>query len=88
MEVSINMTDKELKSKKIRTSSPRRRPNILLIILGIILTAGITTGVYLLYKGYKVSTDIGFQFNPGSVLQPKQNLNLRKIVQRNIQMYS
>lgn len=78
MEVSINMTDKELKSKKIRTSSPRRRPNILLIILGIILTAGITTGVYLLYKGYKVSTDIGFQFNPGSVLQPKAEPELKK----------
>jgi LCP family protein required for cell wall assembly len=79
MEVSINMSDKELAKTKIpRENNGKKKPSVFFIILGVLLVGVITTGVYFLYKGYKVSADIGFQFSPGSVLQPKVEPELEK----------
>jgi len=79
MEVSINMNDRELSKTRIpRPTVRKRKPLWLLIPLGILLVSGITYGIYFLYKGYKVSTDIGFQFSPGSILQPEKKPELKK----------
>lgn len=79
MEVSINMNDKELAKTKIpRSNGSRKKPSVFSIILGIFLIGVVTAGIYFLYKGYKVSADIGFQFSPGSVLQPKVEPELKK----------
>lgn len=79
MEVSINMSDRDLKKTKIQPlNNKRKKIPILKIVLGVILTAVITAGGYLLYKGYKVSDDIGFQFEPGKILQPEKKPELKK----------
>lgn len=73
MEVSINMSDKNLRdvrTQHLKNSSKKKFP-IFKVLLGIILVAGITAGGYLIYKGYKISTDVGFQFKPSNILQPK-----------------
>lgn len=73
MEVSINMSDKTLRDvrtqplKKVKKNLP-----IFKILLGIILVAVITVGGYVIYKGYKVSNNVGFQFKPSDILQPKE----------------
>ena len=79
MEVSINMSDKEFNSRRIQIpASKKKKTSLLTLLLGVVLIATITTGVYLLYRGYKVSTDIGFQFSPGNILQPKEEPELKK----------
>lgn len=79
MEVSINMSDKDLNRRRIPTTVARkRRPSLLSLLLGAILVLVVTTGGYLLYKGYKVSSDIGFQFSPGNILQPKKEPELKR----------
>ncbi len=79
MGVSINMSDKDL-PKRIPNTKVQKKKGFpfLLILLGIILTGFISTGAYFVYKGYKVSKDIGFNFNPGSILQPEKEPELKK----------
>jgi LCP family protein required for cell wall assembly len=74
MEVSINMSDKVLKDSKSQpyVGNGKKKLPIFKIILGILLTAVITAGGYLLYKGYKVSSDVGLQLNPSDIFQQKQ----------------
>jgi LCP family protein required for cell wall assembly len=74
MEVSINMSDKDLRNTRLQplsSSGKKKKFPIFKVLLGILLVAGITAGGYMVYKGYKVSSDIGFQFKPGNILQPK-----------------
>ncbi|MDX9738816.1 MAG: LCP family protein [Candidatus Dojkabacteria bacterium] len=81
MEVSINMSDKELAKTKIpRYNGVRTKKKTpwLLVVLAIFLIGGITSGIYLLYKGYKVSSDIGFQFTPTNILKPEAKPELKK----------
>jgi len=79
MEVSINMSDKELNRRRVPVPmGKKKRPSLLSLLLGVVLVAAVTTGGYLLYKGYKVSSDIGFQFSPGNILQPKKDPELKK----------
>ncbi|MGI6423261.1 MAG: LCP family protein [Candidatus Dojkabacteria bacterium] len=77
MEVSIDMNDKEL-NKVSKTNGTKRKIKVLPILIAIILIAVISTGAYMLYKGYKVSKEIGFQISPGSILQPKPDPELKK----------
>jgi polyisoprenyl-teichoic acid--peptidoglycan teichoic acid transferase len=83
MEVSINISDKELANKSpinSRNKNGRRtgRRKGVLVALTLLLVLFLTGGLYLLYKGYKVTSEIGFQFTPGSILQPKKDPELQK----------
>ena len=74
MEVSIQMSDKTLKDSTNYTTAPkssRKKFPVFKVILGIILVSVITVGGYVLYKGYKVSSDIGLQLKPSNILKPK-----------------
>jgi LCP family protein required for cell wall assembly len=81
MEVSINMSDRELAKTKIpryNGGSTKKKASWLRVVLAIFLIIGITSGIYLLYKGYKVSSDIGFQFTPTNILKPEAKPELKK----------
>ncbi len=81
MEVSINMSDRELAKTKIpryNGGRTKKKTSWLLLVLAILLIGSITSGIYLLYKGYKVSSDIGFQFTPTNILKPEKKPELKK----------
>lgn len=82
MEYSINMKDTQLQDKKIKKevsrSKPKKKLHWAFIPLGILLVFGIAAGIYLLYKGYKVSSDIGFQLTPGSIFNQDKDPELIK----------
>ncbi len=83
MEVSIKMTDKEIaKSKPVRLEMDKReskkKRSWIFIPLSIILIAILGIGMYLVYKGYKVGKDIGFDFSPGQLIEKKKDPQLKK----------
>jgi len=79
MEVSINMSDRELNRRNVPVSmNKKKKPSLFVLLLGVVLVAAITSGGYILYKGYKVSSDIGFQLSPGNILQPQKEPELKK----------
>ncbi|MFA5622699.1 MAG: LCP family protein [Candidatus Dojkabacteria bacterium] len=75
------MSDRELAKTKIpryNGGSTKKKASWLRVVLAIFLIIGITSGIYLLYKGYKVSSDIGFQFTPTNILKPEAKPELKK----------
>lgn len=83
MEVSIKMTDKEIaKSKPVRLEMDKReskkKRSWIFIPLSILLIAILGIGMYLVYKGYKIGKDIGFDFSPGQLIEKKKDPQLKK----------
>ncbi len=83
MELSIKMTDKQVKSigpiktPKIEVESIRKG-KIFKILLAIFLIIITSTIFYFLYKGYKATKEFGFQFTPGQIIENKKEPELQK----------
>ncbi len=78
MGVSINMSDKDLTNRVSIPTKAKKKVKILPLIIGIVLVCVISVAGYFIYKGYMVSKDIGFNFSPGSILQPEKEPELKK----------
>ncbi len=81
MTVSIDITDKEIIPKgsiTIDIDKKKRRKRWIFIPLSILLIAILGSGIYFLYKGYKVGKDIGFNFSPGTLIEKKKDPELKK----------
>lgn len=83
MTVSIDMTDKEILPNGPMTldlgrNKSRKKKNWIFIPLSIILIFILGSGIYLLYKGYKVGKDVGFNFSPGNIIEKKKDPELKK----------
>jgi len=83
MEVSINITDKEIgKRKPVRLkmdkAESRKKRSWIYILLSILLIAFLGVGIYLGYKGYKIGKDVGFNFSPGRLIEKKRDPELKK----------
>lgn len=83
MEVSINMTDKEIvKRKPVRLKmdkmESRKKRSWVYILLSIFLISFLGIGIYLGYKGYKIGKDVGFNFSPGELIDRKKDPELKK----------
>lgn len=83
MEVSINMTDKEIEKghvnkKKLERKYLKKKKPFLKILLSLILIPVIGGGIYFLYKGYVVGKEIGFRFSPSELIQKKKEPELKR----------
>jgi len=83
MEVSIDITDKKVMSKgpirlEMDKKQSKKRKSWIFIPLSILLILAIGSGIYFLYKGYKVGKDIGFNFSPGTLIEKKKDPELKK----------
>lgn len=83
MEVSINMTDKEIEKghvtkKKLERNYLKKKKPFLKILLSLILIPVIGGGIYFLYKGYVVGKEIGFRFSPSELIQKKKEPELKR----------
>lgn len=79
MEVSINMSDKEKPFKGIpkrkdarKIDKPKKKVKWFLIPVTVIVAVVLTFGFYMLYRTYKVSSNIGLQLTPGSIFSNEQ----------------
>lgn len=81
MEVSINMSDKEMPKrravkkdvrKNVDPSKPKKKIRWYLIPVGLLIAVVLSLGIYALYKAYKATTDIGLQFTPGSIFSEEK----------------
>jgi LCP family protein required for cell wall assembly len=82
MEVSINITDKTLKRDKKGWDKKNKKKTTkklsVKILLAILLTLLLTGIIYLFYKGYKTTQDLGFSFSPRQLIEQKKDPELKK----------
>ncbi len=79
MGVSINISDKDLKNTKIQPTTNRKKAfPVLKVVFGILFAVILSIGGYFLYRGYKVSHTIGFQFKPNNIFQTENEPELKK----------
>ena len=83
MELSIKMTDKQVKSiKSVKTPKVEvgevKKKKVFKILLAVFLILFTSTAFYFLYKGYKATKDFGFQFTPGQIIEKKKEPELKK----------
>lgn len=81
MNVSIDIKDKEILPKSSITldiNKQKKKKHWIFIPLSIILILLLGSGIYFLYKGYKVGKDIGFNFSPGNIIEKKKDPELKK----------
>ncbi len=79
MEVSINITDKEINRKKIKTSKKGKNPKLYMkILFSIVFSLVLGVGIYFLYKTYKATQGFGFTFSPTQLIEKRTNPELAK----------
>lgn len=81
MTVSIDIKDKEIIPKGsiiLDIDKKKKRKRWIFIPLSILLILILGSGIYFLYKGYKVGKDIGFTFTPGNLIEKKKEPELKK----------
>lgn len=82
MELSLKMTDKELKKAKFpnirENNSVKKNKRWIKIPLFIILVCILGVGLYFVYKGVQIGKDIGFKFVPSQLIEGKQEPELKK----------
>jgi len=83
MELSLNMTDKEIKKVKsvkrpdIKVGNISKK-KVVKILISLVLITVVGSIFYFLYKGYKATKDIGFNFSPGQLIEQKKDPELKK----------
>ena len=82
MELSLNMTDKEIQRTKIvrkpNVNVSSIKKNFLRIVISLLIVTTVGSLFYFVYKGYKATKDIGFNFSPGQLLEQKKDPELKK----------
>lgn len=83
MELSLNITEEEVKKNRVTTCQKsvdpkKNRKKIFKIFLSSLLVLLLGTLIYFLYKGYKITKDVGFSFSPGELININKEPELRK----------
>lgn len=83
MELSLNMTDKEIKNARI-VKKPDinvgniKKKQVVRILISVVIIIIVGSLFYLLYRGYKATKDIGFNFSPGQLIEKRKDPELKK----------
>ncbi|KKP43074.1 MAG: cell envelope-related transcriptional attenuator [candidate division WS6 bacterium GW2011_GWE2_33_157] len=83
MEVSLNISDRELEKSKPFKQNMEGKPKSkkrkwISIVLTLLLISALGVGIYSAYKGYKITKDIGFNFDPGQLIEKPKEPELKK----------
>lgn len=82
MEVSINLTDKEinngkpLKERSVQTHTKKKRPFLTILFIFLVLIIG--SGLYFGYKGYMTGKGIGLNLSPSDLIGKQKEPELEK----------
>ena len=82
MEVSINLTDKEINNKKhtkeesFQTHTKKKRPFLTILFIFLVLIIG--SGLYFGYKGYMTGKGIGLNLSPSDLIGKQKEPELKK----------
>lgn len=82
MEVSINLTDKEinngkpLKERPVQTHTRKKRPFLTILFIFLVLVIG--SGLYFGYKGYMTGKGIGLNLSPSDLIGKQKEPELKK----------
>ncbi|HPP18407.1 MAG TPA: LCP family protein [Candidatus Dojkabacteria bacterium] len=82
MEVSINLTDKEinngkpLKERSVQTHTKKKRPFLTILFIFLVLVIG--SGLYFGYKGYMTGKGIGLNLSPSDLIGKQKEPELKK----------
>lgn len=82
MEVSINLTDKEinngkpLKERSAQTHTKKKRPFLTILFIFLVLIIG--SGLYFGYKGYMTGKGIGLNLSPSDLIGKQKEPELEK----------
>ena len=82
MEVSINLTDKEinngkpLKERSVQTHTRKKRPFLTILFIFLVLVIG--SGLYFGYKGYMTGKGIGLNLSPSDLIGKQKEPELKK----------
>lgn len=82
MEVSINLTDKEvnnrkpLKERSVQTHTRKKRPFLTILFIFLVLVIG--SGLYFGYKGYMAGKEIGLNLSPSDLIGKQKEPELKK----------
>ena len=82
MEVSINLTDKEINNKKhtkeesLQTHTKKKRPFLTILFIFLVLIIG--SGLYFGYKGYMTGKGIGLNLSPSDLIGKQKEPELKK----------
>lgn len=82
MEVSINLTDKEinngkpLKERSVQTHTKKKRPFLTILFIFLVLIIG--SGLYFGYKGYMTGKGIGLNLSPSDLIGKQKEPELKK----------
>jgi LCP family protein required for cell wall assembly len=66
------------KTPKIPKVRKKHKRTWIFILLGLILASALSVGGYMVYKGYKLGKDIGFQIKPSDIFTPPEKPELKK----------
>ena len=83
MEVSLYISDRELEKSKPFKQNMEGKPKSkkrkwISIVLTLLLISALGVGIYSAYKGYKITKDIGFNFDPGQLIEKPKEPELKK----------
>jgi len=82
MGVSLNISDKDIKKMKVKKTRTRektsKKKSIFFYVLFTVLVLILGGGIYFVYKGYKIGKDLGFNFQPGKLVESKEEPELKK----------
>jgi LCP family protein required for cell wall assembly len=82
VEVSINLTDKEinngkpLKERSVQTHTKKKRPFLTILFIFLVLVIG--SGLYFGYKGYMTGKGIGLNLSPSDLIGKQKEPELKK----------
>ncbi len=82
MEVSINLTDKEinngkpLKGRTVQTHTKKKRPFLTILFIFLVLVIG--SGLYFGYKGYMAGKGIGLNLSPSDLIGRQKEPELER----------
>jgi LCP family protein required for cell wall assembly len=82
VEVSINLTDKEinngkpLKERPVQTHTRKKRPFLTILFIFLVLVIG--SGLYFGYKGYMTGKEIGLNLSPSDLIGKQKEPELKK----------
>jgi len=82
VEVSINLTDKEinngkpLKERYVQTHTKKKRPFLTILFIFLVLVIG--SGLYFGYKGYMAGKGIGLKLSPSDLIGKQKESELKK----------